>query len=556
MRKALRLSMLGGICASAIAIAAFGASTSGIASTTHTGGGAGPILKIGTMSQFLNPNPFNALSIMDYNISMLVYPNLVQNNSKGAYVGDLATSWSHTKNDLTWTFHLHKDAKWSDGKPLTSADVAWTFNTMVKDIKGGAALYAQNMTDVKSVSAPNPTTVVIHYSAPVAPNLAFLAFTPIVPEHIWKAVATGPDGAGLKTFKNSIPGVVAGGPFIPVQWNGTNFLLMKRNPDYYGPKPGPSEVGVQFYTTPDSLVEALKQNQINLGNNVPLSILHTAQKLPGYTVRTYAPTNYLTLYLNVNKNSPAKAIAQSQVVRHAMDIALNRKQMVATAYPGATPGESLVMPGQVPFYNPKVRPTYNPALANKLLDKLGFKRGSDGIRVANGQKMQYTMYVETDSGGAGQRVAQIIIQNMKAVGISITAKNLDEAAWLSEMYGHNNKYNTADMGLAPNHLLFDPSNALANFSCEDLGAFNRSGFCNKQYQKLYHEQSKATTVAQRKKLIDQIQVLMAKLDPALVLVYPQVVDIDSNSLTGFGGGPYGAMEPSSKITLTGIHSTG
>jgi peptide/nickel transport system substrate-binding protein len=433
---------------------------------------------------------------------------------------------------------------------MTSADVAWTLNTIIKYQNGGAAVLRENVSGMTSATATDPTTVVLHYSTPNAAVLSFMNNTEILPMHVWSQHTGGKDGADLKSFKNPFPDV-AGGPYVPEKWNGSTFLVLKRNPNYYGPKPKVDEVGIQYYTTPDSLLQALKTKQIDYANQVPQSSASTVRGY-GLTVNQYSAVNYLTLYLNAAPKAPHPELANT-LVRKAIDVAVDRQQIVNTAYPSSITGESIVPPALGQWWDPKVKPTYDPAMANKLLDQAGFKKGANGIRVANGHPMSYTVITDTGLGGAGDRAFQIIQTDLKAVGIQVTQKPLDPNAWLAADYGTNNTYDTMDMALETNAALLDPGFNLIYFACTDLGSYNWSGFCNKQYDALYTKQSQTIDTGARRPIVYQMQELAQKLVPGVILLYTETIDAHQQGWTGFGANPYGSLNYFSKLTFTSIH---
>src|SRR5947208_12945000 len=143
---------------------------------TETGGVVkGGILRIGTINYIDSFNPWNYIENQAFNGFVMLYPQLVQYDFKsGKYqlVGDLAASWNTSSDGKDWTFHLKSGTKWSDGQPLTADDVAWTINTTVKFADGPTAVMASALPHVTKAEAPDPTTVLIHYSAPVGNALA------------------------------------------------------------------------------------------------------------------------------------------------------------------------------------------------------------------------------------------------------------------------------------------------------------------------------------------------------------------------------------------------
>jgi len=227
----------------------------------------GGVYRLGTASTIDSLNPFVAFNSAAYNTFENIYPYLVQYNPKLQFVPDFARSWQQSADGRTWTFHTQPNAKWSDGKPLTAADVAWTFSTILKFASGPTANSAGTTAHMASATAPNATTAVVTYKQPVANVLSQLQQVPILPEHIWAKYATG-NGKALTTFSNSAP-IVSGGPFKLVKYTPKQIALFQRNPRYYGPKPHIDELGLQFFGTDDAMITALKSGQLDGIETVP-----------------------------------------------------------------------------------------------------------------------------------------------------------------------------------------------------------------------------------------------------------------------------------------------
>ena len=119
------------------------------------------ILRIGTTYYVDTLNPFVGIETNDSTAYGMVYPQLVQYGPGLKLVGDWASSWTHTKDGLTWTFHL-RSGKWSDGKPLTAQDAVWTVQLALRFRNGATSYLASVLDGVKSASAPNPSTLVLH----------------------------------------------------------------------------------------------------------------------------------------------------------------------------------------------------------------------------------------------------------------------------------------------------------------------------------------------------------------------------------------------------------
>src|SRR5437660_4373836 len=160
----------------------------------------GGIFSEGTTNYIDTLNPFNYIEAQSVTAFEEIYPELVQYGpGLKDIVPSYAKSWDTSADGKTWTFHLQSGGKWSDGQPLTSADVAWTANTIVKYQSGATAVLASSVAHVTKVDAPDPNTVVFHYDAPVGNVLSQISGLFILPKHIWAKYDTN-GGKDLKTF--------------------------------------------------------------------------------------------------------------------------------------------------------------------------------------------------------------------------------------------------------------------------------------------------------------------------------------------------------------------
>ncbi len=201
---------------------------------------------------------------------IMVYPLLVQvdyTKAKGYYIaGDWAKSWKPSKGGKAWTFKLRPDAKWSDGQPMTAADAAWTINTTIKYAEGATAVQATALNHAKSATAPNSTTLVINYEAPVGNALWLIAGMPIVPRHVWEPYEKKQSGGkALKTYRpeGKLP-MVTGGAYTIKQYEKKGTTVFIPDPNFYGPKSNADAVALTFYTNSDSMIAELRQRQSRL----------------------------------------------------------------------------------------------------------------------------------------------------------------------------------------------------------------------------------------------------------------------------------------------------
>jgi len=547
VRCAVTVSLL---VAAAVSLAACSNSRSG-------SGGTGEVLHIGTTYPIDSMNPFVAQSDYSYAVYEYIYPQLVQYNSRLQIIPDFARSWSTSADGRTWTFHTVPHAKWSDGKPLTAADVAWTINEVMKYKNGPAGQWAGLLEHMTGASAPNSTTLVIRYSKAVANVLAQMQGMSVLPRQVWAPFFTG-NGAKLKTYPNLPPAngkpMVSGGPFELVKYRANQYALFKRNPNWWGPKPKIEGFGLQFYSNADAMVQALKEGNVDfVGEYTPPTAV-TALKKAGFVVTTTPSISMKTFIINTNPRKTTHKELLDPRVREAIEYATDRQQIIRTAWLGlAQPGSSIIAPAEGSWHNTNIKALpFDIAKANQLLNAAGYKMGSNGIRIANGHSMSYNVIFPPDERGTGDRTFQIMQTDLRKIGISITQQNMDDSATFNAI-SHDN-YRTFDMAMWDWVPPVDPDFMLSVLTCGQLGNNSDSGYCNPAYDKMYAKQSTLISTSARQKLIWQMQQYIYSAKPYIILDYPDIIEAHSPSWTGFAVAPVmGSVNSLSMQTLLNVH---
>ncbi|HEX6933406.1 MAG TPA: ABC transporter substrate-binding protein [Streptosporangiaceae bacterium] len=536
----------------ALALASCGASGTG-------SGSSGGVLHIGTTYPIDSMNPFVAQSDYSYAVYEYMYPQLVQYNGKLGIVPDFARSWAASDGGRTWTFHTVPNAHWSDGTPLTAADVAWTINEVMKYKNGPAGQWAGLLEHMIGASAPNATTLVIKYSTAVANVLEQMQGMSVLPKQVWAPYFTG-NGAKLKTFANVPPAngkpMVSGGPFELVQYKANQYALFKRNPRWWGPKPKIEGFGLQFFANADAMVQALKDGQVDfIGEYTPPTAVK-ALKQAGFVVTTTPSLSMKTFIINTNSGKTTHRELLDPRVREAIEYATDRSQIIKTAWLGlAQAGSTIIAPADGTWHNPNVKVVpFDLAKANQLLDAAGFKRGSNGVRIADGHPMSYNVIFPPDERGTGDRTFQIMQTDLAKVGISISQQNMDDSATFNAISAPNGKYQTFDMAMWDWVPPVDPDFMLSVMTCAQLGNNSDSGFCNPAYDKMYARQSTLISTSARRALIWQMQQYIYNAKPYIILDYPDIIEAHSTKWKGFVVSPVmGSVNSLSTATLLNVH---
>ena len=531
----------------AVAALIFATAATGSGKKTTSGG----TFRVGTSSGIDSLNPYVAFNQDAYATFQYIYPILVQYDSKLHYAPFFARSWKASNGGKTWTFKTQPNAKWSDGKPLTAADAAWTINTDIKYQSGGAAAMAGLIAHIKNATAPNATTLVIHYKQAAGNVLGQFQQFFILPKHIW-AQQVGKKGAGLKTFKNSAP-VVGSGPFNLVKYTKNQITLFQRNNSYWGTKPKIDEFGLQQFSNDDAMVTALKAHQLDALEVVPSTAMKTVRQ-SGFVVSKMPGLDQTDFIINSNPKKKHHRELLNLKLREAFDHAINRQKIVSVVFLGAArPAESIIPAPTGAWHNKNLKTvSFNIKLANQILDKLGYKKGSGGIRVANGQKMSYNVIIPTDVHSL-QRTFDIIQADFAKIGVQLKQQALDSTAAFAKMTSPNNTYQGFDLAMWDWTALIDPDFMLSVVTCAQYGGWSDTGYCNKKYDKMYSQQQLTPNQNKRRQIVWQMQSYLYKQRPYLWLANSDSVSAVAKNWVGFKNSPQGPFNELNIQSLTQVH---
>ena len=531
-----------------------GGSSGGSNGTTASSGKTGGTFRLGTASGIDSLNPYVAFNQDAYSAFEYIYPVLVQYDSNLHYAPFFAKSWHASNGGKTWTFKTPPNAKWSDGKPLTAADAAWTINTDIKYKDGAAAAAAGLVNHVKNATAPNATTLVVNYDEAPGPTWVLGQFQQffILPQHIWEK-ELGNKGAGLKTFPNNAP-VVGSGPFTLVKFQKNQITLFKRNDSYWGTKPKIDEFGLQQYSNDDAMVTALKAHSLDAIEAVPATAMKTLRN-SGFEVSDLPGLDQTDFIINSNPQKKNHRELLNLKVKEALDHAIDRQKIVNVTFLGAAKLPSTIIPASagVGWHNPHLKPvSFDIPLANKLLDQAGFKRGSDGIRVADGQKMSYNVIAPTDVQSI-PRTFQILQTDFGKIGVQLKQQALDSSAAFAKMTAPNNTYQDFDLAMWDWTALIDPDFMLSVVTCDQYGGWSDSGYCDKTYDKMYSDQQVAPTEAKRRQIVWAMQEMLYKQRPYLWLANDDSVAAVSSNWADFQNTAQGPFNELNIQSLTQVH---
>ena len=325
----------------------------------------------------------------------LIQSTLTVTNADLTIGYDLATDIQVSDDGLTWTVKLRDDVCFTDGQPLTAADVAFTYNTVKQ------ASSVNDFTMLDRAEAVDDTTVVFFMNTPFSIWPYTMAIVGIVPEHAYDAATYG-----------SAP--IGSGRYVLKQWDKGQQVILEANPDYYGQASEMERVTILFMEE-DAAFLAVQAGQVDLAYT---SATYSDQSPAGYTLLACDSVDNRGFNLPVVEG----ALTGDVAVRRAINIGVDRQEMIDNVLNGyGTPAYSVC--DQLPWYEPASQVTYDPAAAAALLDGAGWVMGADGVREKGGVKAELNLlYSAGDS--VRQALCADFANQLGELGIACTIEGV------------------------------------------------------------------------------------------------------------------------------------
>ena len=362
-----------------------------------------------------------------------VVEGLAETTNDGKYVPTLVKSVpdvanggvtvTGTKMDVKW--ELLPDLKWSDGKPLTSADIKYTWQIWMKDPKVNSRT---GYSEIESIDTPNDLTAIVHYKSIYAPYP--LNFGGIMPKHLLENEADI-----SKTDYNRKP--LGTGPFKITDFKAGDSITLEKNPNYrFAPgKPYLDKLIFRSVPSVQTAMAQLKAGEVNAVWNLTADQAIDLEKVTGLVVQNVPGPSVERIELNTaeNKEYPdpngKNPVLSDIAVRKAMLYATPKQQIIDKLFFGKfKAGTSPVSQGWAAYKEPQEG--YDPKKANDTLEAAGWKKGADGIRTKDGVRASL-MYTTTTGDATREKVQQVLVDEWKAVGIEVKIQNSPSSVLLS-----------------------------------------------------------------------------------------------------------------------------
>ena len=402
-------------------------------------------------------------------IAANIFNSLLKYDENLNYAPDLAESWKISNNQKTITFKLKKNLQWSDGKPLTSADVLFTWKLITNP--NTRTPYASDYQLVKSASAPDPLTFKITYESSYAPALDTWTTLHILPRHILK------DEDINNTFFSRRP---TGSSYYKLdEWISGQQVTLKANDKSTLGVPLIEKLISRIIPDTSSQFLELTADNIDLMNINPIQYqrVFPAREDLQKKIALYKELGNGYTYLGFNlKKAPFNDIR----VRQALNYAINKDEVIKGVLLGL--GEVISSPYKpgTRWSNPNLSPyPYNPSKALNLLAEAGFIKDKNGSLVKNGKPLKFEII--TNQNKQREMTAVLIQRRLQEIGVKVSIRVIEWASFVNRFI----KTGDFDVVVLGWSLSLDPDQYnIWHSSQQGPGQFNFLGYSNKNVDKL------------------------------------------------------------------------
>ena len=440
----------------------------------------------------------------------------------------LADRWAISSDGKIITFHLRDHLRFSDGSPLTTADVVASLQRVLNPAT--KAPVAEEFPDAKSVTVEAPDAFLVRVHLPK------------------RVVGIGKvfDEIAIEPASHPSQGRITAGSFFVADYKNGESVRLSRNPYYWrhddkgAQLPYLASVKLDILANRDQDELRFLRGQYQLMDSVPAENFGVlAQKAPK-AVHDLGPSlNTEQMWFNQSPAAPIPAFEKawftSKNFRNAISLALRRSDIARIAYDGhATPANGFVSPANKLWYNQSLPPVHedvNAALA--LLAKDGFRKNGDTLVDRDSHPVTFSLL--TNAGNhAREKTASLLQQDLAAIGIKLNVVTLDFPALIDRLM-HTQNYEAALLGLS--NVEPDPSSMmnvwLSNSENHQWNPSEKTPATpwEAELDRLMNAQAIAATDAERKHSVDRVQQIIAEQQPFIYLVYPNALYAVSPSLS-------------------------
>lgn len=447
----------------------------------------------------------------------------------------LAQEVTESADHKTITFKLNPKAKFSDGKPVTTEDVKFTWDTIMNPKNKTAPLQAY-FSSFEGLEVVDAQTVKFKVKRLHFNNLQKVGGLQILPKHFFSK------GDFNKAFNNKLLG---SGPYILEKAETGKRILLKRDPNYWG-KDLPQNIGrynfdkINFKAVPDYNVqfELFKKGDIDYFYFLIAKTWATETSSgpfeKGWVSKIKAENllPYATQGVCWNMRKP---LFQDRKVRTALSYLMNREKLIKDLFYDNYDAASGVVGRKSEFHSPKNEPIpYDPKKAKQLLEEAGWKTvGADGVLTKDGARFEFEILTDNP---AGHRWLTVYQEDLKKMGIKMTIRTQD---WATKLKLTDDwQFDATDIARGREIMPADFDVMWGSAQADIKGSSNTCGYKNPEVDELSKKIDETFDKAERVKLVRQLDEIIARDQPMSFAWEPKFLRLAHWNRYGFPGKGY------------------
>ncbi|PFC11224.1 ABC transporter substrate-binding protein [Bacillus cereus] len=475
----------------------------------------------------------------DGNVTSVIFASLVSTDKQGKPIPELAEKWDVSSDQLTYTFHLRKNLKFSDGSPLTADDVAFTL-TLLHDkayegevdisqyaVKGGKEYKEGKATSIEGIQVVDPQTIKITTEKVNSQAIFVLGGTVLSKAYYGKDYK---QNTSLDYLKDLYGKPLAAGPYKFEKYIPGQEVRFVANENYYAGKPKIQNF-IYKITSGDTKLQLFQTGEVDhTGLGTGDEVLEQAKALEFANIQIETAPSFSYIYMNNNK-----PYLKDKKVRQALIYGLDRKKYVDTALKGyGTVANVPIHPTSWAYTEEGVNKyEYDKEKAKKLLDEAGWKVGSDGIREKDGQKLKLS-YFGPSSAKDSDLLIPIAKENYKEIGVEFNPEFMDFNTMLSKV----NKGNY-DLASVSTPITSDPSETAGEY----LSTANETslGYKNAKVDELIQKGIETVDIEKRKPIYKELYKELSDDPPVILLNYRRTITGYNGNIKGIDPEKYNSI---------------